>query len=216
MPLLPRPFPQQAAVAAEPESPSAGNFVTLVDIEGFYGITPYERIVAGPHDFTVGPTFQNFPLVLGEWHGSDLPITEDIRRYINPDHALHRVYSNAAGEVVYLSLFGSKGPKTFSLFEHTPLICFPANGWTVTAEGVIAMPVGSSQMFVRQVRATLGTAGYAAMYWYIWESTDRNAEKGVTSVRVYATSAAGEEAAFAAEQRFLQQLFNEVLAWRRA
>jgi hypothetical protein len=214
-PPLPRLVQPAAASASEKEQPSPGNYATLIDLEGFHGITPYERIVAGPHDFTLGPSLSAIPLQLGDWKGSDLPITEDIKTFLDPDFALNRLYAKPSGQVVYFSVFGSRGGKTFTIFEHTPAICFPNAGWTSTGQERVAMPVGGSQMYVHQVRAHRGTIGYVAMYWYIWESTDRNAEKGVSSVRIYATDTQGVEAAAAANIEFLQQLFTEVLSWRR-
>jgi hypothetical protein len=215
-PALPRLSPPAAAAPNEKEQPSDGNYVTLVDLEGFYGITPYERIVAGPYDFTLGPSLSAIPLQLGDWKGSDLPITDDIKQFLNPDEALNRLYTNIDGQVVYFSVFGSRGGKTFTIFEHTPAICFPNAGWTTTGQETVAMPVGGSQMYVHQVRAQRDGAGYVAMYWYVWESVDRNAEKGVSSVRIYATDTRGVAAAAAANTEFLQQLFTEVLSWRRA
>jgi len=92
------------------------------------------------------------PSVLGVWSvGAEDRLSADAEQMLEPDSYVFRRYDRSGGESVwlYVGLYGkSDGLGTGA---HTPDTCYPAQGFEVTAQEAVAVPVGSEQ----QVRARL-------------------------------------------------------------
>ncbi len=201
---------------AETPPPPAGH-TFFADVEGWYRITPAETAVVSPFQLTLEKLPGGLPLQLGEWRGVDLPNGPEIDEWFEqPSVAMQREYKDAAGQVVWLAIFGHKGPKSFHLFEHTPASCYPLSGWAMTAQDQDNIPVGRGTMRAQRGFAANGRQRLVVLYWYLWDNPQRNPDDGVLSIRVSAPVVESEEATLRMlKERFISLLFTDVLAWHR-
>jgi len=202
-------------------SPPSGQplFTSFIDVEGWYQVTPYERAVAGPVDLTLREGLaQEFPRILGSWEavGENLPLDPEVNRWFrNPELAFLRLYENQKGDSIYLSVIGNRGGKSFSLFEHTPVTCEPGAGWEITDEGLEAIEVGESTAYARRVVVEREGSRRVVLFWYAWNSPERDPENGLLSMRIHAEVEGTVSETLEMEKEFFRLLFPVVLPWHR-
>lgn len=112
---------------------------------------------------------RSFPVQLGPWTGTDIPISEDELRVLGPGDFLRRIYENQKNEGSSIDLFIAYFPsqRTGDTI-HSPKHCLPGSGWlpvqsshlTVSLPGQAAFPVN------RYVIAKRG-ARQLVLYWYL-------------------------------------------------
>jgi hypothetical protein len=74
---------------------------------------------------------ENVPKEIGDWHGEDLKIEDDVRKKAGAVGAVSRSYRNVrTGEEVNLWLIVGHA---HDIWRHTPNICFPASGFEARA-----------------------------------------------------------------------------------
>jgi Protein of unknown function (DUF3485) len=71
----------------------------------------------------------SLPMKLGEWVGSDLPVTPELIRESNATEYLSRMYESRRYPGVQLKLWANYSVMGDNL-RHTPETCLPAGGWT--------------------------------------------------------------------------------------
>lgn len=213
--LMPDPLPAQM------EHRSAGTGergqVYFIDTEGWYRITDNERAVISPYGLRLGNLPEGLPMDLGRWYGRPLPLGPEIAEWFdNPEVALQREYRNANDDIVWLSIFGSRGPKSFRLFEHTPATCYPLSGWKMTQEDVETIEIGGGKIYAQRGVATNGSHELIVLYFYLWDNPDRDPASGVVSVRISAPILTNEAQTLRLlREDFLPSLFTDVVPWRR-
>jgi hypothetical protein len=222
--LEPSPWPQleslpQPAPSLTPRPMQALPPVYVIDVEGWYQITRHERAVVSPYQFTIGDELaENIPRRMGAWQaqGPDLVIEPGIKKWLdNPEAALMRSYQDGQGNSIVLAIFGSKGDKSYRLFEHTPVTCVPGQGWKTTEEGLEPIAIGDSEIKVRRLVAEKGDSKQIVLWWYLWDNLERYPEDGLFSVRVHVYVNDSESESLEAGKTFVRRLFSEVLSWRR-
>ncbi|MCF7981081.1 MAG: EpsI family protein [Pseudomonadales bacterium] len=71
---------------------------------------------------------KEFPVRVGNWTGTDVPISETILKVANNDDYLMRKYQNSVtGQSVNLYIAFSARPSTMR--GHRPEVCYPGSGW---------------------------------------------------------------------------------------
>lgn len=210
-----------AAPLAPPvaEDQARADHVFFADVEGWYRVTRSERAVASPFDLRLTSLPDALPVRIGEWSATDLPMHPQVAElYGDPEVAFQRAYQNAAGDVVWLTLLGHRGPPSFHLFEHTPTICYPLQGWTMLRESVDTIPLQGGSLYAQRglARNEADGAQIAVFYWYLWDTEARDPKDGILSIRVSAPITTTEERAAALlKQDFIPRLFPTVVPWRR-
>ncbi len=190
-------------------------YTYIVDVEGWYRITPNERAVASAYDLS-WDHLAALPLIIGEWQGSDVPVGPEIVGWFDtPDVSVRRLYVDAQGRQVWLSFFGSRGRKSYALFEHTPATSYPAAGWTLLDNSVEAVAVRRGQVNVQKAVLEKDGERRVVLYWYLWSDPRRDPEKGVLTVRLHAVTSGNESETLAVAASFLRLLFPESLPWQR-
>lgn len=224
--LLPRLSGTPPMSVAEAESEEIGaisleevSSVSFIDVSGWYQITPYERAVAGPVDFSAWEGLaQKLPHKIGPWYapGEDtLPDQEMIKWFKNPDIAIMRLFTDGEGDWIYLSILGNRGSKSFSLFEHTPLTCYPANGWRTIDQGVEPIEIGDSEVYVQRFIGRKGERRLLILYWYLWTNPGRDPKDGVLAIRIHSAIEGSVAETLEREKDFFRLLFSVVLPWHR-
>jgi hypothetical protein len=203
--------PPSATIA---KSSVALPYTFLIDVAGWYEITPNERAVASAIDFSVG-NLKELPQSLGRWNGEPLTLGPEIKEWLqDPDLALSTLYRNDRGQPLWLSVFGSKSSKSYFLFEHTPITSYPAAGWDLVDHGVIPVSFGSNNIYVQSAKLTKDNERRIVLYWYLWSDFNRDPEQGVLTMRLHIPVVTTDEDAFAAGADFLRTLF-QVISWHR-
>ncbi len=189
----------------------------LVDVEGWYQITPQERAVTARYDLRLSALPNSLPMQIGRWRGSPLPPSPDVDKWFDhPEVSIERQYVNDQGGLMWLAVFGSAGRKSFYLFEHTPQSCYPGTGWNILRQDIDRIPLGSSAIFAQRGLAAKDGQSLLVLYWYIWDNLERDAERGVLSFRLTAPILKDEAHTLRAmKEDFLFQIFDRVLEWHR-
>lgn len=193
--------------------------VVIVDVEGWYRRTQYERALATAIDFTLRPdVLAAIPGEIGRWRsqGADLAMGATVNEwYDDPEVAATRQYVNDEGDALFLSIIGSRGGKSFHLFEHTALTCYPGSGWRIADVGLERIEIGDSSVSVQRVIAGKGELRRVVLYWYLWTDPERSPDSGILSVTLHADIAESEEQTLASLKEYFRLLFPGVMPWRR-
>jgi hypothetical protein len=191
--------------------------VLYADVAGWYERTPDEVAILSPFDLSLEGIASGLPYDLGEWRGQDRALSDDIGRWLSdPDVALTRTYVRADGAVVWLSAFGSRGDKSFHLFEHTPLTCYPLSGWKIQSLERTAVEMGPRPLTVELGKAVSGGDQLAFATVYLWDSPSRDSKEGVVSLRLAAPVVGDmtwDDARVLLVDDFLRQMFLGTLSW---
>ena len=135
--------------------------------------------------------------------------------YDNPEVAVTRAYQNEQGETLFLSIIGSRGGKSFHLFEHTALTCYPGSGWRIVDVGLESIDIGDSSVNVQRVITDKDHLKRVVLYWYLWTDPERTPDDGILSVTLHANVAESDEQTLASLEEFYRLLFPAVMPWRR-
>ena len=200
-------------------APSDAREVVIVDVEGWYRRTPYERALATAVDFTLREDlFEGIPRELGAWRaeGEDSAMGSAVDQwYDNPEVAVTRGYQNDQGDTLFLSIIGSRGGKSFHLIEHTALTCYPGSGWRIVDVGLESIDIGDSSVNVQRVVTDKDQLRRIVLYWYLWTNPARTPDDGILSVTLHANVAEADERTLASLEEFFRLLFPAVMPWRR-
>jgi len=199
-----------------PKAESQVLYSVHIDLAGWYETTPNERVVAGPYDLRFTSLPGSLPLALGAWKGVELPPDSEVEAlYAHPELVMRREYTDPSGRPIWLTAIGSRGPKSYSLFEHTPAICYASSGWSTIVEDTTVISLRQGTIVVARGVYSQGQEQRAVYSWYQWDDAERDAAKGVTSWRVATDSSDCLDAAQSRLDGFLGILFHEVLPWHR-
>jgi EpsI family protein len=214
----PVPIVAEPAEAAQ-VTPSDATNVVIVDVEGWYRRTPYERALATAVDFTLREDlFDGVPRELGDWRspGVDSQMGGQVDQWYDyPEVAVTRQYSDDDGDSLYFSIIGSRGGKSFHLFEHTALTCYPGSGWRIADVGLESIDLGDSSVSVQRVIAEKDQLRRVILYWYLWTDPERVPESGILSLTLHANVAGSDEDTLESLKGFFRLLFPAVMPWRR-
>jgi len=186
----------------------------LIDVAGWYEITPNESAVATPLDLTIDGL--KMPDKLGRWTSTPYPLGSEVDQWFeNPDLALSSIYRDDRDHQLWFSVFGSRSRKSYFLFEHTPITSYPAAGWTVIENGVVPISIGDQSIRVQKTTLSKDKERRLAFYWYLWSDFNRDPEQGVMTMRLHIPVITTDQDAFDAGVDFLRALFPQVVVWRR-
>lgn len=193
--------------------------VVIVDVEGWYRRTSYERALATAIDFTLrDDLFEGIPTQLGAWRseGVDSPMGGQVDEwYDSPEVAVTREYQDDEGNGLFFSIIGSRGGKSFHLFEHTALTCYPGSGWRIADVGLESIDLGGSSVSVQRVIAEKNQLRRVVLYWYLWTDPERVPDSGILSVTLHTNVNESDEQALDSLKEFFRLLFPAVMPWRR-
>lgn len=200
-----------------PPAPEEGGNAVFVDVAGWYRRTPDEVAALTPFDLSLDGLPEGLPLRFGAWQGRPRPHDPAVDEWFRqPEVVIERTYTRADGAKVWLSAFGSRGDKSFHLFEHTPDTCYPLGGWNIKSLSLARLERGPRPLPVNQGIAEGEQGELVFMYFYVWDSPARDAERGVLSLRLAAPVRQSSEATLAMlREDFVPQLFPRTLSWSR-
>ena len=193
--------------------------VVIVDVEGWYRRTPHERALATAIDFTLrDDLFEGIPRELGRWRSgnADSAMGAAVDEwYDSPEVAVTRQYRDDLGNSLFFSIIGSRGGKSFHLFEHTALTCYPGSGWRIVDVGLERVDIGDSSVNVQRVITEKNQLRRVVLYWYLWTDPERVPDSGILSVTLHANVSESDEMTLESMKEFYRLLFPSVMPWRR-
>lgn len=206
-------------LTATVEVGSGATEVVIVDVEGWYRRTPHERALATAIDFTLrDDLFDGIPRELGRWRSGDADSAMGAavdEWYDNPEVAVTREYRDELGNSLFFSIIGSRGGKSFHLFEHTALTCYPGSGWRIVDVGLESIDIGDSSVNVQRVITEKNQLRRVVLYWYLWTDPERVPDSGILSVTLHANVSESDEKTLESMKEFYRLLFPSVMPWRR-
>ncbi len=116
------------------------------------------------------------PNNVGDWIGTDAPVTEKEREVLAKDTEFARkTYTNLEGDSIYVSIVMSGDDMTNSI--HRPERCLPAQGWNLQGSEKRVLPiVGGGQLAATQLHSgrevqrtdqTRGKVENLSYYWFV-------------------------------------------------
>ncbi len=104
------------------------------------------------------------PLEIDGWRGIELPIESSVENMLRADFNLFRAYHHVADATVWLYV-GYYGTERGGAPEHTPWVCYPANGWRIESRERIQLDPG---LGLRANELTVSTPGERRLvhFWY--------------------------------------------------
>ena len=179
----------------------------VMDREGWLR-TDDERLVRTTYDLRNGANLAAVPFEVGDWVGTDLPITNlETFPTLDAENIVYRGYFRPSdGAMLILSLIGSTKGQSF----HHPIVCYGWASWPSEDRGTVPVALTSGDVVLRHV-VGLDPAGPKQMdlHFYLWPNARRAWEDGATQVRVTGIDVQGEEAALAGARDFARLLFKE-------
>jgi hypothetical protein len=208
-----RPTPAPPTVARQSSTARLNSYV--IDVAGWYEITPHERAVGSPFDLTIDG-LKELPRALGRWNSSPIQLGAEVDQWFeNPDLALSAIYRDDRDNHLWFSVFGSRSRKSYVLFEHTPATSYPAAGWTLVEHTIAPIAIGEKNIFVQKATLEKNRERRIALFWYLWNDFNRDPEQGVLTMRLHIPVITTDADAFNAGVDFLRGLFPQVITWRR-
>lgn len=203
-----------------PEPTPPHSHVVFADIEGWYRETQHEVALRTPFDLTLDALPEALPMQIGPWFGEDrLPDPAVDEWFRDPELSIERTYRRQDGEIVWLSAFGSRGTKSYHLFEHTPDTCYPLGGWNIEHFKPRAFNLdGSASRLTTNYGEAVTDDGQRLvfLYFYLWRDPSRDPKAGVLSLRLASPVRESVDATRAAlAEDFLTRLFPSTHAWSR-
>ena len=109
---------------------------------------------------------------IGDWEiGNVIPMDQEILKILNLDDYLHQTYRNGHGMVsLYIGYYMTANKVGEA---HSPLVCFPGQGWVISNMKKETLMVGSSPISLMTMIVTKGENKELILYWY--QSVDKTA-----------------------------------------
>jgi hypothetical protein len=121
---------------------------------------------------------KKIPDKIGDWHGTDMPIDEQVRQTSGAEGAVQRKYRNVrTGEMVDLWLIVGHGR---SVSRHTPNVCYPNNGFAARNVQSSLYPLvledESESMFFTNTFSSEGAKGrqLIRVFWTWYNAADHD------------------------------------------
>ena len=181
-----------------------GGFILVTDIDRWRK-TGREREVTTRYDLSLGPQVHDFPLQIGDWSGEDVPQTNvEVQILLEPEEYVYRRYRNPDGEILWLSIIGSRQTKSF----HPPQICYDAAGWrTDIASEKISLARG--ELYAMKVLAKKEDWTHLVLYFFLYPDHLRDPGQGMVLFKVTAPIIDSEADALALQKEFIRLSFSE-------
>ncbi|HBH49741.1 MAG TPA: EpsI family protein [Bacteroidales bacterium] len=92
------------------------------------------------------------------------PLEDNIFTFLDLDDYIFRTYEKDGVQITLYIGFYYTADKVSA--AHSPLVCFPGQGWTITEPEYGRQMVGDHQINYAQIDATLGNQKELIVYWY--------------------------------------------------
>jgi EpsI family protein len=141
-------------------------YAVVAMVVGAYGVSRWLQIATAPPEVEMpGWKLAELPMQLGNWLGETAELDEKIAAATGAVEIENRRYHNELGHVLSLhtAMFTDPAVGVY----HSPLNCYPANGWKKLSETSANVPVpNAATIAVRVVSFEKDGEKYLVAYWY--------------------------------------------------
>lgn len=109
-------------------------------------------------------TLAALPQRLAGFEGTDLPIEATVESMLRADFNIQRAYVHSFGDVVWLYM-GYYSTGRGGTPEHTPDVCYWANGWDIVRDRKVAI-AGRSERSAREFIVEQAGHQRLVLFWY--------------------------------------------------
>lgn len=111
--------------------------------------------------------FSGIPMVIGEWKGENIPISEEVAAYYKGEALLERSYRNPRGEPLGLTIsYSPKRRRESAVYGHSPRRCYPAGGWTITSKRVEEIKLAEGTLKINSWLVEKGIRKQVVLFWF--------------------------------------------------
>ncbi len=96
------------------------------------------------------PDFATLPMKIGDYQGQNREVDEFIREYLGADQMLERLYTGPDAWVSVSLIYGAHWRDV-----HSPVSCFPAQGWLIVSSDPIQIPAPANSPTPGPIHARL-------------------------------------------------------------
>jgi len=192
----------------DPGTTSEFTFVTDLD---FWQRTERERTVTANAHFDLAHDLSEVPLQLGQWYGEDRPNSnEEVELLLDPEQYIRRLYYNAEGQYLWLSMLGGRSSRPF----HAPDICYDADGWQYNLSSYgIELDEGGEIWGLwldaeKDILADNRTAEHIVYYFYLFPNGERDMADGIVIFKLTSPRYGTAEETLGLHADFVKTLFT--------
>ncbi|MEZ4281076.1 MAG: EpsI family protein [Myxococcota bacterium] len=109
-------------------------------------------------------SLRELPPEVADWRAIDIPIEQDVADMLRADLNVQRAYVHPQGYVVYVYV-GYYGTTRGGTPEHTPEMCYPAQGWAILARDSVAI-AGAEGLAAREFVVEKDGDRRLVHFWY--------------------------------------------------
>jgi EpsI family protein len=102
------------------------------------------------------------PIRLGSWTSEDVPLESTVESMLRADYNVQRRYQHEFGDVVWV-YFGYYGTERGGTPEHTPQVCYRAQGWQIEEHELVEV---DGELSVNELVVSLGSEQQLVHYWF--------------------------------------------------
>jgi EpsI family protein len=102
------------------------------------------------------------PTRLGSWTSEDVPLEATVESMLQADYNVQRLYRHESGDVVWV-YFGYYGTERGGTPEHTPQVCYKAQGWEIEDHELLEV---AGELRVNELVVSFGGERQLVHYWF--------------------------------------------------
>jgi EpsI family protein len=109
----------------------------------------------------------SFPVQLGNWVGSDVPIPEEDLKTLGPGEFLQRQYANDQTQQPDVTLYLAYRPNDHRFYTHLPQNCLSGSGWTTVESATTTLRFPGEAAFpADRYLIARGPDRQLVVFWY--------------------------------------------------
>ncbi len=112
------------------------NFIIVVIIMALVAAVALASYLPTRNDIALKTKVADFPMTIGGWQGTDLPLSEDDYKILETKNLFVRDYKNAQGQTVQLYVVYSEDNRKVS---HPPEVCYMGGGVTIVDKSEVEL-----------------------------------------------------------------------------
>jgi hypothetical protein len=185
--------------------------ITYVSDLDFWQRTPRERTVSAVTHFDLDHDLNDVPLQIGDWQGELRPEqNEEVLILLQPEQYVQRLYRNAEGQAMWLSMVGGRSSQPF----HAPDICYDADGWQYNLGSHPVPLAGGGSIYGLYLDAhkqrpdAEQPTEHVVFYFYLFPNDARALSDGIVLFKLTSSRIGTLEETLAIHEDFVRQFFD--------
>jgi EpsI family protein len=178
-----------------------------------YAATHFNSISGQP--IILKTPLKEFPAKVGNWTGTEMPISKTVLKVASNDDYLMRTYKNSVtGQSVNIYIAFSARPSTMR--GHRPEICYPLSGWVHdnTTKGQVPLVSGRalSCLIHRFHKSLPGSGNVVVLNYYILDGSSITNEEAFSGLKYRMVNYTRKAKRYVTQVQISSSMTNSVIA----